>query len=158
MNQLNVYIYPLPLGPPSHSTAIPPLYVITEHRAELPVLHSRFPLAIYFTYGSVYTSISISQFIPPPIPPTPTYFLSHLRVKRIWQQGIYFHSTLYNLGLVASTNICHSYPWQYYDWTRNCGGLSWVFLQRSWRRKHCQWIVFRGQVAPVQMWPLSILP
>ena len=45
VNQLYVYLYPLPLGPPS----LPPTYVITEHRAELLVLYSRFPLAIYFT-------------------------------------------------------------------------------------------------------------
>ena len=34
-------------------------------RAELPVLYSRFPLAIYFTHGSVYMSFLISQFVPP---------------------------------------------------------------------------------------------
>ena len=37
--------------------------VITEHRTELPVLYSRFLLALYFTHGSVYMSIPISQFI-----------------------------------------------------------------------------------------------
>ena len=36
-----------------------------KHWAELPVLYSRFPLAIYFTHGSVYMSILISQFLPP---------------------------------------------------------------------------------------------
>ena len=30
---------------------IPALYAFTEHWVELPVLHSSFPLAIYFTYG-----------------------------------------------------------------------------------------------------------
>ena len=64
VNQLYIYIYPLPLGPPSHP-GIPFIQVITEHRAELPVLCSRLPLAIYFTYGSVYMSVLISQFIPP---------------------------------------------------------------------------------------------
>ena len=33
---------------------IPPLQVITEHRAELPALCSCFPLVIYFVYNSVY--------------------------------------------------------------------------------------------------------
>ena len=45
VNQLYVYIYPLPLGPPSHP--MPPFHpskVTTEHRAELPILHSSFPL------------------------------------------------------------------------------------------------------------------
>ena len=36
----------LPLKPPFH-LAIPPFKVITEHQAELPVLYSSFPLAIY---------------------------------------------------------------------------------------------------------------
>ena len=41
MNQMYVYIYPLPLESPSHAphSLIPPLKVITEHRAELPVLY-----------------------------------------------------------------------------------------------------------------------
>ena len=43
---------------------IPPIWVITEHRAELPALCSRFPLAICFIHGSAYTSIPISQLIP----------------------------------------------------------------------------------------------
>ena len=37
---------------PTHP--ISPLYIITAHRAELPVLSSSFPLAVYFTHGSVY--------------------------------------------------------------------------------------------------------
>ena len=39
-----------------------------EHPDEFLVLYSRFPLAVYFTHGSVYMSILISQFIPPPLP------------------------------------------------------------------------------------------
>ena len=54
MNQLYVDLYPLCLEPPSHFPLIPHLEVITEHQAELPVLYSRFPLAIYFTHSSVY--------------------------------------------------------------------------------------------------------
>ena len=34
------------------------MLTITEHRAELPVLYSSFPLASYFTHGSVYVSVS----------------------------------------------------------------------------------------------------
>ena len=37
---------------------------------EFPVLYSRFPLVIYFTQGSVYMSILISQFVPPSPPPS----------------------------------------------------------------------------------------
>ena len=45
VNQLYVYICPLPLGPPSRHS-IPPLWVITEHRAELPEPFSSFPITI----------------------------------------------------------------------------------------------------------------
>ena len=41
------------------------LSVITEHWAELPVLCSRFPLAICFTHGSAYMSALLSQLVPP---------------------------------------------------------------------------------------------
>ena len=44
--------------PPSHPSRS------TEHRVELPVLYSMFPLAICFMHGSVYMSILISQFVP----------------------------------------------------------------------------------------------
>ena len=57
MNQAYVYIFPLPLEPLSHPR-ISPLQVITEHQAELPVWYSTFLLFIYFTYGSVYLSIT----------------------------------------------------------------------------------------------------
>ena len=42
----------LDLPPTQHP--IPPILVIAEHKAELPVLYSRFQLAIYFIRGSVY--------------------------------------------------------------------------------------------------------
>ena len=59
------------MSPPS-GTSLPPLCVTTEHRAELPMLYSRFPLAICFTRGSIHTSIIISQFVlPSPPPPHP---------------------------------------------------------------------------------------
>ena len=53
----------LSLPPTSHP--IPPLWVITEHQAELPALFSNFPLAICFTHGNVYISMLLSQFTPP---------------------------------------------------------------------------------------------
>ena len=42
---------------------IPPLQVVTKPRADLPVLCSCFPLAIYFTFGSVYMSMTLSHFV-----------------------------------------------------------------------------------------------
>jgi len=48
-------------------THIPPIQVTTEHRAEQSSLYytTASHLAISFTHDNVYTSIPISQFIPP---------------------------------------------------------------------------------------------
>ena len=66
VNQLYVYTYPhipsLLCLPPT--LPIPPLQVVTKHRADLPVLCGCFPLSIYFTFGSVYTSMPLSHFAP----------------------------------------------------------------------------------------------
>ena len=48
------------LSPTLH---IPPLQVVTKHRADLPVLCGCFPLAIYFTFGSVHMSMPLSHFL-----------------------------------------------------------------------------------------------
>ena len=72
VNQLFVYIYPhIPslLSLP-HTLPIPPLQVDTKHQADLPVLCSCFPLAIYFIFGSVYMSMLLSHFIPASHPST----------------------------------------------------------------------------------------
>ena len=44
------------LQPPSHHPH--PMQVITEHRAELPKLHSSFPPALHFTRGNVYMYVN----------------------------------------------------------------------------------------------------
>ena len=66
VNQLYIYIYPhissiLRLPP---TLPIPPLQVVTKHRADLPVLCGCFPLAIYFTFGRIYKSMPLSHFVP----------------------------------------------------------------------------------------------
>ena len=61
-NQLYVYIYPLPLGPPFHPHPTP----LGLHRVltELSVQYSSFPLAIYFIYRSDWaTSLSLFTFM-----------------------------------------------------------------------------------------------
>ena len=66
LNQLYIYIYPhIPslLCLPS-CLHIPSLQVDTKHRADLPVLCGCFPLAIYFTFGSVHMSMPVSHFVP----------------------------------------------------------------------------------------------
>ena len=51
------------LPPTSHP--IPPLQVITEPQFEFAASYSKFPLALYLIYGSVYVSVLLSSFIPP---------------------------------------------------------------------------------------------
>ena len=77
VNQLYIYTHPhtsslLRLSP---TLPIPPLQVITKYRADLPVLCSCFPLAIQFTFGSVYMSMPLSHFVPAyPSPPPVFHF------------------------------------------------------------------------------------
>ena len=71
VNQLYIYIYPhisslLHLPP---ILPIPPLQTVTKHKADLPVLCSSFPLAVYFTFGSVYMYLPFSRFLPTYLPP-----------------------------------------------------------------------------------------
>ena len=66
VNQLYIYIYPyisflLRLPP---TLPIPPLQGVTKHRADLPVPCGCFPLAICFTFDSVYMSMPLSHFVP----------------------------------------------------------------------------------------------
>ena len=60
--------YPLPLASPSHPPYPTPLG--GRKGADLPVLCSCFALAIYFTFGNVYTSVLLSHFVPA-YPPSP---------------------------------------------------------------------------------------
>ena len=72
VNQLYIDIHPrisslLRLPP---TLPIPPLQVGTKHRADLPVPCGCFPLAIYFTSGSVYMSMPLSLCPSFPFPTT----------------------------------------------------------------------------------------
>ena len=58
----------IPISPTSCVSSHPPYptpLVVTKHRAELLVLCSCFPLAIYLTIRSVYLSMPLSHFLPP---------------------------------------------------------------------------------------------
>ena len=114
MNQLYVYIYPhipslfhlLPTLP------IPPLSVVTKHRADLPVLCSCFPLVICFTFRSVYMSMLLSHFIPayPSPSPCPQVHSLHLRLIPVLPLGssepffFFFRFHIY----VLAYSICFS--------------------------------------------------
>ena len=60
----------------------------SEPRAELPVLHSRFPRALYFTHGAVCMSVLFSQFVPLPFP-----FCVHMCSPYVDQTLSYLHVT-----------------------------------------------------------------
>ena len=49
---------------PPVSSPIPALSIVTETWFEFPESYSKFPLAIYFTYVSVYVSTLLSSFVP----------------------------------------------------------------------------------------------
>ena len=73
VNKLYAYIYPhipslLRLPP---TLLITPLQVVAKPRADVPVPCSCFPLASYFTFGSVYMSVLLSHFVPAYPSPSP---------------------------------------------------------------------------------------
>ena len=68
----HTYIHISPPSCVSNPTLpIPLLSVVTKHQADFPVLCGCFPLAIYFTFGSVYTSMPLSHFVPAYPSPSP---------------------------------------------------------------------------------------
>ena len=82
VNQLYVCIYthiPSLLHLPP-TLLIPALYVVTKHRADLPVLCSCFPLAIYFTFDTIYMSMPPSHIVP--AYPSP-YLCPHVHSLRL---------------------------------------------------------------------------
>ena len=62
--------------PPSDSYLIPPLQIVTEHQAELPVVIQQPPTGYLFAFGKVHVAKLPSQFVPPSLPsPTQVCFL-----------------------------------------------------------------------------------
>ena len=107
VNQLYVCIYPhipsLLCLPPT--LPIPPLQVVTKHRADLPVLCSCFPLAIYFMFGSVYMSILLSHFVPAYPSPSPCPQVHSLRLRLYSCSAPRFFKTIF-LFFLDSIYMC----------------------------------------------------
>ena len=113
VNQLYAYIYPhipsfLCLPP---TLPIPPLQGITKHRADLPVLCGCFPLAICFTFGSVYMSMLLSHFVPAYPSPSPCPQVHSLRLRLYSCLAPRFIRTIFFLRFhiyVLAYSICFS--------------------------------------------------
>ena len=117
VNQLYVYIYPhipslLSLPP---TLLIPPLQVVTKHQADLPVLCSCFPLAIYFTFGSVYMSVLFSHLVPAYPSPSPYPQVHSLRLRHYscpaprFIRNIFFFFFFFRFDIyVLAYGICFS--------------------------------------------------
>ena len=72
-------------------------------RADFPVLFSCFPLAIYFTFGSVYMSTPLSHFGPPKTSPSlcPQVHSLHLHLFIFLIFEFYFIYFLYSIFLLV---------------------------------------------------------
>ena len=108
VNQLYIYIY-------SHISSllhlppilpIPPLQVVTKHLADLPVLCSCFPLAIYCTFGRVYMSMPISHFIPGYPSPSPCPQDHSLRLHLYSSPAPRFFRTIFFCFVFRSIYMC----------------------------------------------------
>ena len=63
----SIHMSPL-TEPPSDSYLIPPLQIVTEHQAELPVVIQQPPTGYLFAFGKVHVAKLPSQFVPPSFP------------------------------------------------------------------------------------------
>ena len=107
------HISPLFLSlPPSPSSPVPPVQVITEHQAKLPVPYSRVLLAVCLTHGSEYMSIPISQ---PPHSPAPCPHVCYLHLHLYSCPADRFICTIFldSLSCVTSgqslSSLCFSF-------------------------------------------------
>ena len=116
MNQLYIYIYPYISSllhlPPSHCPYPTPLGV---HKAPswYPCAMQLLALAIYFTFGSVYMSMSLSHFVPDYPSPSPypqvhslvgLHLYSRLAPRFSWPIFFFFRFHIY----VLAYSICFS--------------------------------------------------
>ena len=85
--------------------------MVTKHRADLPVLCGCFPLAIYFTSGSVYMSMPLSHFVPAYPSPSPCPQVHSLRLHLYSYPAPRFFITIYFFRFhiyVLAYSICFS--------------------------------------------------
>ena len=93
--------------PPHVCLPVWPLSAVTEHWVELPMPHSKSPLALHITYNDVYVSILFSSFAPPSPPSVSTSLFPMsasplLPCKWIHQYHLFrfhMHALIYNIYL-----------------------------------------------------------
>ena len=108
MSQPQVYICLLPSEPPLSPSPSHPSRAVTEHWVELPVSHSKCPVALCFTYGNVCASVLFSQFTPPLLPPLhPQACALCLRPLRPCKQAHQYHLSRFRIRALVSS-ICPS--------------------------------------------------
>ena len=71
-----MYICPLPPEPLSHLPPIPTPLVVTKPRFEFPESYSKFPLTVYFIYGSICIRATLPIHLTVSFLPT-ALFISH---------------------------------------------------------------------------------
>ena len=120
---------------------------------ELPTSYSKFPLAICFTYGNVYVSMLLSQFIPlSPSPTVPTSLFSMtdspllLHCQKLplylltWSYGFHLSVcwwciTMIDLGILKTP--CISGINTAWSWCLILLMCNWVLFARIWLRILC---------------------
>ena len=92
--------------------------MVTKHRADLPVLCGCFPVAINFTFGSVYMSIPLSHFItsyPSPSPYPQDHSLVGLclysRLATRFFMTFFFFSLRFHIYVLANKYRLSFYYW-----------------------------------------------
>ena len=100
---IHISPYPLALASPSHPPYPTPLGG-HKHRADLPVLCGCFPLAIDFTFGSVYMSMLLSHFIPAYSSPSPCPQVHSLHLHLYSCAAPRFISTIFFLTSLLEYN------------------------------------------------------
>ena len=131
--------------------------MVTKHRADLPVLWGCFPLAIYFTFGSVYMSMPLSHFVPAYPSPSlcPQVHSLHLRLyscpaPRFFRTILFlfffrFHTYVLAYGICFSlSDLLHS-VWQ------TLGPFT--SLQITQFRFFYGWVIFHSIYVPHLLYP-----
>ena len=114
-----MYVSPLNLPFTSH-----PSRLSRSTGFELPASYSKFPLAIYCTYGNVYVSMLLSQFVP-----RTELFKKHITYVPSWLSDMYeVEFLLYPSFFLKICSLLHLCSWT-------------LFLHHPPIHFLCQWLI-----------------